>query len=199
MTEYKYTSDWIHKLEDKAHWILYWNQVSLLLEAAEKDDSILEIGKGSGFTSNYLTSKGFRVTTIDIDPDKKPDILTNIVTYPFDEKYDHILAFEVIEHIPYDEMELVMRKLYNACNKSVIISVPRNQKIWFTIDIKTLLFQRTYSLATIRNKLTTDNHFWEIDYQSYSLERFRKFLKTTGFTITEERKQGATLFFRLSK
>ena len=34
---------------------------------------VLEIGVGSGFTANYLRSRGVQVTTLDIDHEKEPD------------------------------------------------------------------------------------------------------------------------------
>ena len=51
-------------------------------------DTVLEIGPGSGFTSNYLRSKGIAVTTLDIDPAKHPDIVANVVEYEFPEPHD---------------------------------------------------------------------------------------------------------------
>ena len=40
----KYSSDWINKLESKAHWLSYWHQIKLMLESLEPKDSIIELG-----------------------------------------------------------------------------------------------------------------------------------------------------------
>jgi uncharacterized UPF0146 family protein len=75
-------------------------------------DTILEIGIGTSFTANYLKSKRFSVTTFDIDEEKKPDIVGNIVKYNWDTiNFDHILAFEVFEHIPFAEFKQALIKL----------------------------------------------------------------------------------------
>ena len=65
--EYRYSSDWVHKLESEEHWRSYWQQLKLALPELEEGDTILEIGPGSGFVTNYLRSKGYKVTTLDID------------------------------------------------------------------------------------------------------------------------------------
>ena len=66
----KYSSDWINKLESKEHWLSYWHQIKLMLESLEPHDSVIELGIGSGFTSNYLRSKNIDVLTVDIDKKK---------------------------------------------------------------------------------------------------------------------------------
>ena len=78
---YRYSTSWIYKLETEQHWRLYWHQQKLMEGKVKPGDSVLEIGVGTGFTANYLRSKGVNVTTLDIDADKKPDIVANIVTY----------------------------------------------------------------------------------------------------------------------
>ena len=83
--EYKYSSEWIQSLETKQHWEFYWYQQKLMegLLVPGQDD-ILELGKGSGFAANYCSSQGLAITTLDIDEDKKPDIVANIAMYDFD-------------------------------------------------------------------------------------------------------------------
>ena len=101
---YSYSTDWIHNLESKKHWQLYWHQQKLLENRISVNDKILEVGVGSGFTANYLKSKGFNVKTVDIDQNKNPDIVKNIVyTEPKFFNFDVLLAFNIFEHIPYDE------------------------------------------------------------------------------------------------
>ena len=64
--EYRYSSEWIKSLESEDHWRFYWSQISLIHKELQEGDTILEIGPGSGFTTNYLRSKGYTVSTIDI-------------------------------------------------------------------------------------------------------------------------------------
>ena len=57
----------------------YWYQQKIMEGFAEwnKGETMLEIGVGSGFTSNYCRNKGFKVTTLDIVDDKKPKFRQN--------------------------------------------------------------------------------------------------------------------------
>ena len=51
-TKYIYSSDWIYSLENLSLWNYYWYQQKILQDKIKKGDTILEIGVGSGFTSN---------------------------------------------------------------------------------------------------------------------------------------------------
>jgi len=113
-TTYRYSSSWIYHLESADHWYLYWHQQKLMEGELKAGDRILEIGVGSGFTANYLRSKGYDVTTLDIDEEKKPDIHANIVTYDFPKDYDHVLAFEVFEHIPFNKFQGLVGRIRSA-------------------------------------------------------------------------------------
>lgn len=196
---YTYSAEWIHKLETEEHWRLYWNQQKLIFGNIRTDETILEIGVGSGFTANYLKSKGFNVETIDIDPEKKPDILSNIVTYNFQNRYDHVLAFEVFEHIPYSEFKIVLEKLADTCRKHLFLSVPRNERVWMQFNI-TLPFigTRTARWVTLRRKVVEPAHFWEIDDGSVSMAEFENTLKANRFMILTRRKCFSRLFYALS-
>ena len=98
----KYSSNWIHKLETREHWLSYWHQLKLMEGHVEQKDSLVEIGIGSGFTSNYLRSKKVEVLTIDIDKEKSPDIVSDAASFKPDKNYDHFCAFEVFEHMGFD-------------------------------------------------------------------------------------------------
>ena len=162
--EYKYSAEWIHELESEKHWRLYWNQQKLIQNKVKKGDHVLEIGVGSGFTVNYLRSKGVKVKTLDIDSKKKPDITENIVEYQFAEYYDHILAFEVFEHIPFREFKMVLRKMCCVCQKYIFLSVPRNEKVWMSCVLKLpKVAKREFRLVTLKHKVTEPAHFWELD------------------------------------
>lgn len=187
---YSYSSDWIHKLENSDHWLLYWNQAKLVFDYIQEKESILELGVGSGFTANYLKSKGYKVLTMDIDKEKTPDICANIVDYNFESKVDHVLAFEIFEHIPFEEFCKVIKKLKTVINKYLIFSIPRNEKRYLDIEINTILSSKKYrfSLKRIRNKLTTDHHFWELDYKKFSKKMVLETLKKENFHLVSHKK-----------
>lgn len=196
--EYQYSSDWIQHLESEEHWRFYWHQINLVLNELEEGDTILEIGPGSGFLSNYLRSKGFSVTTMDIDEQKYPDIVANVVEYPFPDRYDHIMAFEVFEHIPFIKFIDVLTKLGKTARKNLFLSLPRNYKIWFHADLVIPYFRSiSFTIKTKRYKIITQNHFWELDYKNHNLKSLAVAIKEAGFISAKIYKVKLLVFFQL--
>ena len=194
--EYRYSSDWIHQLESEEHWRSYWHQLKLVLPELKKGDTILEIGPGSGFLTNYLRAKGYQVTTLDIDQDKSPDIVANLVVYDFPEVYDHIFAFEVFEHIPFEKFTDSLPRLKIAARKNLFFSVPRNYRIWFHADLIIPYFKEvTFSIKTRRRKILTQNHFWELDYKKYRNKFLLKVLEDAEFTFAAKKSVKTMAFY----
>lgn len=197
-TEYSFASEWIHKLEEERHWRAYWRQMKLVLPALEHGDSILEIGPGTGFTSNYLRSKGYRVTTLDIDDKKSPDIVANLVEYPFPDTYDHILAFEVFEHIPFDKFSAILPLLKKAFKKNLFFSVPTNYRIWFLAELIIPYFKEvSFCIKAKRRKINAELHFWELEYKQYTSKYLERTLSEAGLTIVNTQKDNLMNFYHL--
>lgn len=196
---YRYSSSWIQTLEREQHWRLYWRQQKIMQDPVRPGHHVLEIGVGSGFAANYLRSKGIKVTTIDIDCEKKPDIQANIVSYDFPNFYDHILAFEVFEHLPFDKFKEVLIKIARICKGYVFLSVPRNERVWLHIECKLpKLRQFSLSLVTKKGRISKgDFHFWEVDDGKITKRRFEDTLRDTGLKIVAHEKAFSRLFYTL--
>jgi uncharacterized UPF0146 family protein len=196
--DYKYSAEWIYDLESEEHWRLYWNQQKLIQNRVNCGDNVLEIGVGSGFTANYLKSKGVNVKTLDIDREKKPDIVANLVEYQFRESYDHVLAFEVFEHIPFIEFKSVIKKICKACDQHVFLSVPRNEKVHLHFAFRLpIIGQRDFRFVKLKNKITSPAHFWELDDGSVSINDFEQELLKCGLTILDKMKRFSRIFYAL--
>ncbi|MEZ5071184.1 MAG: methyltransferase domain-containing protein [Bacteroidales bacterium] len=196
--EYTYSSQWIHQLEGEEHWRSYWHQLGFLLPHLKKEDRILEIGPGSGFLRNYLTAKGYQVTTLDIDEAKSPDIVANIVTYEFPDVYDHILAFEVFEHIPYEKFLEVLARVRTSVRKSLFLSIPSNHRIWVHAELVLPLIKHvTFSLKTKRHRLVASNHFWELAYRGHTEKKLLGDIRAAGFQAVSKKKVKTLRFFRI--
>ena len=61
------------------------------------NDSLIEVGIGTGFNSNYLKGKNIDVLTVDVDENKSPDIVADAVNFVPKKKYDHFCAFQTVE------------------------------------------------------------------------------------------------------
>lgn len=195
-----YTSDWIKRHENIHHWTYYWHQIDLVRSVLKEGERILEIGVGTKFTSNYLKSKGFHITTVDIDPEKGPDIVANIVDYEFREPYDHVLAFEVFEHIPYPDFEKVLGKIGRICRRYLLMSVPRNEKSWLRVSVE-LPGRKIFGfgITTRRGKIISPNHHWEVDYPPWTKRKLEKSLADNGFSVELSRKISSLYFYSLAK
>lgn len=197
---HNYASEWIHKLESELHWRYYWHQQELISKYIRKGDKILEIGVGSGFTSNYLKSKGYDVTTIDIDQNKQPDIVADIVNYEFNQKFDHILAFEVFEHIPFEDFRKAIINISKNCTKNLFVSLPRNEKFWFRISADFKIFHlNNFQFATKRNKIISKHHHWEVDFKNYSKRNILNIFEENNFSLLKFKKFYSLLFFVFEK
>jgi len=195
-----YSSEWIHKLENLKHWNYYWYQVRDIRDVSKPEDKILEIGVGTRFTSNYLKSKDYDVTTIDIDPDKKPDIVANVSDYQFEETFTNVMAFEVFEHIPFDDFQKILAKIHTICTGRLLISLPRNEKVWFDMNIELPgSRQIRFRLATRRNKILSRHHHWEIDYKQYTNTFLAQVFADHGFAIEKMERVKSLYYYTLKK
>ena len=91
----KYSSDWIKKLETREYWLSYWHQIKLMKGHIKPNDSLIELGIGSGCTSNYLRSKNINVLTVDIDRKKSTDAISYETKFIPYESNVHFCFFKV--------------------------------------------------------------------------------------------------------
>lgn len=95
-----------------------------------KNKKVLDIGTGAGFVDDYLLKIGATdIDTLDINesfyesalkkysttPQIRP-LYGDITTYKFDSRYDLVVAFDVIEHLPVEEGIEMLKKIYSLLN-----------------------------------------------------------------------------------
>jgi len=197
---YSYTSEWIHRHETILHWLYYWHQIDLIRSVLQEGDRILEIGVGTKFTSNYLKNKGYEVVTLDIDKEKKPDIVANIVESDIEEQFDHIIAFEVFEHIPFEDFKKVLLKLHGVCRKTLLISIPRNEKQWLKLSVELPGRKRfSFRIVTKRRKIISRYHHWEVDYTPFTKRIIENVFIEKGYQIGLRRRVSSIYYYMLTK
>ncbi|MCF8307726.1 MAG: hypothetical protein K9I68_01820 [Bacteroidales bacterium] len=184
--KYTYSSEWVHSLESKKQWEYYWHQQKLLENNITKNDNILEVGVGSGFTTNYLLNKGFDVKTIDIDANKNPDIVENIVTaQSIFYNYNVLLAFNIFEHIPYSEFLEVIEKLNESRVSKIFLGLPIFKKIILQFYFSFILLKPIDIHIYKKRKKLSANHFWELAYKDFHLNKIIEDLNKRGFQCKE--------------
>lgn len=129
---------------------------------------ILEIGVGNGFTSSFLRSAGYSITTADINPELKPDIcapLDQIGNIVGRKKFDLVVCCEVLEHMPLEEFLPNLDRLRNLGSR-LFLTLP-NYKIIVGFSgalripkIGVKIFDLTLDIPR-RRKLEKE-HFWEV-------------------------------------
>lgn len=197
--QYRFSAEWTQKLESRKHWDYYWHQQKLMegLVVPGRDE-VLEIGVGSGFAANYMRSKGFAVTTLDIDAEKKPDIVANVVSYEFQRKYAAIMAFEILEHIPFEEFQGIIGKVSTFTSGYAFVSLPRNVVSLLDVAIKVpRLRELRLRLPVKRRKIGTPAHHWEMDYGPYGRARVESVFRANGLSVEREMACGNIVFYAL--
>lgn len=131
------------------YWFRYIEITNMLKKKDLKGKRVLEIGAGDLRLSSYLASKGASVTAIDMSDDLKslkkelPREINKSITciegdfLNFDfkaQKFDIIIAMEVLEHI--EEEELFLKKISSLLMKNgiIVISVPAHMSMWSKHD-----------------------------------------------------------------
>lgn len=197
-TTYRYDTEWIHELQPEMRWRLYWHQQRIMDKKIKAGDRVLEIGVGTKFTANYLRDKGVEVVTLDIDKGKNPDIHANVAEYAFPDVYDHILAFEVFEHMPYQVFLEALEKIKKVCNGFLFVAIPRNERVLFRVDLKIYKWIKiNKEIYVKRGKVTEPNHHWEIDCGQTTSAKVEADCRSFGYEIIEKDKAHSDVFYVL--
>jgi len=179
-------------------WISYFNQVNEILKLGSKGTKLLEIGPGANVTHDVLIRFGFDLTTVDVNEENKPNIVSDVRELPFeDETFDIILCCEVLEHIPYEDFVKALEMFYKITKNTVIISLPTFGFEWvITVKFPKIPkvpafrpFGRNLTISAIvsipfkMDKKPPPHHQWEIGRKGYPLRRIKSDIRSVGFRI----------------
>lgn len=165
----------------------YAYQIREILSHAPQ--SVLEVGVGDGVVGNYVREQtSIAHTWVDIAEDLKPDVIADIRKLPFeDSSFDVVCAFEVLEHLPFEDFEVALGEILRVSKKTVLISLPH-----FGPPIKFLLklpfvpeIKCACKIPFPKRHQFNGQHYWEIGKRGYPLARIREILSRYG-TITSE-------------
>ena len=181
-------------------------QIYLALKTNPK--KILEIGIGAKIVASTLKNY-CDVITADIDKSLKPDFILDISNSKDfnqfnDNSFDLIIICEVLEHVPYNNLDSILESLRRITKKYVIISVPNQKNIYKLTLFKkgydnkifvpyfrllnliieifnrsgTVLGDIHYKMKKRKRKFKFDGgHYWELGIENYSVEKFQNQIK----------------------
>lgn len=162
---------------DKRRWASIWQQLAELTTV--RPDSTLEIGPGRGLLKSVASVFDLRVTTLDIDPDLGPDFVGSATALPFSENsFDVVCAFQVLEHLPYDQSLLAMREMCRCASRAVLISLPDAAKVWPSSIYLPLVGPINLHIPSPRLRrrrhIFDGQHYWEVNTRGYELKKVLK-------------------------
>jgi len=159
----------------------------------ENPKTILEIGPGNYIVTNILSDLGFDVQTLDIDPDIAPDIvcdITNDNLPSITNKYDLVLAAEVLEHVEYKDSIKVLKNLKTITEK-LLITVPCTNEggAFFHFSLKLpglswLAFNKKFFYKPTKH-VFNGQHYWELGKRKFSLNCFTRDIQNIGWSIDQ--------------
>ena len=127
---------------------------------------------------------------MDIDNEKKPDIVANIVDYELKSNYDIILAFEVFEHFHFNYLKTVLQMLHSHCNRYLLISIPEYLSCFFSLEFKLFGVKKTFSVrrpSFYKRKNLSPNHHWEVNFNPETKsKKLIELFHNQGFKIMEQ-------------
>jgi len=167
--------------------ISYFYQIDLLTDViTDTNAKILEIGKGNGVFSDHIKKIGLQIITIDIDESLKPDYVADVRSLPFkDNEFDAVVAYEILEHLSFEDFEKALSELRRVSKKYVIISLPYRStgfEFIFKLPLIRTLFKKPFLDFFIRIPLrfggvkTSGQHYWEIDCYKYNIRKINEIL-----------------------
>jgi SAM-dependent methyltransferase len=113
-----------------ARFASYWHQIH---EVTQLGGSVLEVGVGNGTVNAVLRRRGLAVQTVDIDPTLEPDLVADIRDLPLpDAAFDTALVGEVLEHLPWSDVDSALAEVARVVRRGAVISVP-HAGAWFSL------------------------------------------------------------------
>tara|TARA_Y100000593_G_C4250972_1_gene307153 strand:+ start:77 stop:892 length:816 start_codon:yes stop_codon:yes gene_type:complete len=186
-------------------------RVHIIKDYIDVGDTCLDVGAGAGTFANFLKKHVKSVDCTELDPRLINECKNlgfkayegDFLKIDFENKYDIVFLWHVLEHI--EDVNEVMRKIYEICNKRVFIEVPTLLTLLdMAADGETRRgppvypppFRRGYRRLSSPNKGHYDGHC-----HYFSQESFKELAKNHNFKIKElkEGVQTPALFALLEK
>lgn len=158
----------------KRRWASLWHQLDEVLKFDPQ--RVLEIGPGAGIFKAACSRLGVEVETVDIDPELDPDHVCSVLDLPFGEgTFDVACAFQMLEHIPFEDSLRAFREIVRVASSGVVISLPDAKVVWPVSVHLPRLGRRNYLIPKptygMREHSFDGEHWWEINKRGFELSK----------------------------
>ena len=171
----------------EGRFVSYFWQLDVVLSLTPK--SVLEIGVGDKVFGNFLKNNTpISYTSLDIASDLRPDVVGSILALPFpDKSFDIVCAFEVLEHLPFEEVEKAVSELARVARSHVVASVPHfGPMLSFSLKIPLIPhIQLGVKIPYPQRHSFNGQHYWELGKRGYPTSRLRSLLSKFGSVIKD--------------
>jgi len=183
-------------------------QLTSVTELGDSVSSILEVGPGGGYFSTIINNLGYDIKTTDIKARTRPDYLGDFREIEIPERFDLVAAFEMLQHLPYQEVTAALKKLASLSNRYVLISVPAHvYRFELAVEIPGMIAPRRLGLGWFRGRHSLsfrwewprrkgpsksgwegredywNPHYWEVGRKGFPKSRFLADVESSGLRI----------------
>ena len=174
----------------KGRWNSVWHQLEETMSLNPR--SVLEVGPGPGTFKSIGKSFGLDIKTFDLDPDLEPDFVGSATSMPLsDDQFDIVCAFQVLEHLPYEDALLAFAEMARVSNSHIILSLPDAKPVWrYRIFVPKFgnidrLIARPF-WKPVEHKFD-GQHYWEVNKLGYDLDKIQRDFSAYGKLIKSYR------------
>lgn len=164
----------------------YWQLKETL---ALGPQSVLEVGVGDRVFGNFIKNNtAMSYTSVDTAEDLRPDIVGSVLALPFaDQSFDVACAFEVLEHMPFEEFDLAVAELCRVARTHVVISTPHfGPMLSFSLKIPFLPQIRiALKIPFPKAHVFNGQHYWELGKGGYPVSLIRNKLSARGNLVRD--------------
>lgn len=176
-----------NKYAFEGRFVSYYWQIKEVLSL--EPQSVLEVGVGDKVFGNFIKNNTHvSYTSVDVAEDLHPDIVGSILKLPFaDNSFDAICAFEVLEHLPFDQFDRALAELARVARANIVISLPHfGPMLAFSLKIPFLSEIRiAFKIPFYKKHVFNGQHYWEVGKSGYSVSLIREMLSKHGSIVRD--------------
>lgn len=164
----------------------YWQLKEVL---TLNPSSVLEVGAGDKVFGNFIKDNTtVSYTCIDIAEDLRPDVVGSVLALPFPaSSFDIVCAFEVLEHLPFEQFDKAVSELVRVARTHIVISIPHFGPMFsFSLKVPFLPHIRfAFKIPFPKKHQFNGQHYWELGKRGYPISLLHHKLSVHGDIVRD--------------